>query len=314
MSFNQIAVLGAGTIGASWAALFAASGRDVCVYDPDAGAPDRVRALVETVAPTLRELGWAEAGKSDRLTFTDDPVKAVQGAEFIQESVPERLEIKHALYAQIEPHLAEDAIIGSSTSGLTLSDMQRGFAEPGRLILAHPFNPPHLIPLVEIMGNERTLDGVLDRAQAFYESLGKVCVRLHREIPGHIANRLQAAIWRETVHLVMEGVASLEDVDKAVTYGPGLRWAAMGPNTLFHLGGGAGGIRGFCDHLGAPFQSWWNDLGKPDLDPATVDALERGVSEATDGISQEDLAAKRDALVLQYVKAAMAARNGGSHA
>ncbi|MDK3017304.1 3-hydroxyacyl-CoA dehydrogenase NAD-binding domain-containing protein [Pseudodonghicola flavimaris] len=302
MNFPDTAILGAGTIGMSWAALFAATGRRVAVYDPAPDAEAKVLHFVETAAQTLSALGWAQAGDTSGLRFTRDPADAVTGAGFVQESVPERLEIKHDLYRAIEPALAADAIIGSSTSGLKLSLMQDGFADPGRLVLAHPFNPPHLIPLVELMGNGRTAAGVLDRAQGFYESIGKVCVRLNKEVPGHIANRLQAAIWREAINLAVEGVASVGDIDKAVTYGPGLRWAAMGPSCLFHLGGGAGGIRHFCDHIGPAMQSWWDDLGHPELTPEVVDTLAAGIAAETDGQSMEALAARRDALVLGYIR------------
>lgn len=304
MDRGNIAVLGAGTIGMSWAALFAATGREVVLYDPAPSTQDRMAAFVAGAADALSALGWPEAGRTTNLRVVTEPEEAVRGADFIQESVPERLPLKHDLYARIEPHLGPDCIIGSSTSGLPLSDLQAGFSDPGRLILAHPFNPPHLIPLVEVMENARTHQGVLDAATQFYSSLGKVCVRLNREIPGHIANRLQAAIWREAIHLAMEGVASVEDIDKAVAFGPGLRWAAMGPTSLFHLGGGEGGIRAFAQHLGGPFQSWWNDLGRPDLTPEVVDRLEAGMAEANAGQSMQDLARRRDDLVLQYVLAA----------
>lgn len=304
MIYPNIAILGAGTIGMSWAALFAATGRNVTVYDPSPETKDRVLAFMENAAETIAALGWEHAGDITKLSFTDDPIAAVSDADFIQESVPERLDVKQQLYAQIEPHLKSDVVIGSSTSGLKLSEMQAGFENPGRFILAHPFNPPHLIPLVELMENELTDAGVLQAASDFYESIGKVCVRLNKEVPGHIANRLQAAIWRETIHLVMEGVASVEDIDKAVAFGPGLRWAAMGPNTLLHLGGGEGGIRAFCKHLGGPFESWWDDLGQPRITPEVVDALEAGVRAAVENTTMADLAKKRDELVLQYVLAA----------
>lgn len=304
MTFENITILGAGTIGMSWAALFAASGRQVTVFDPSPDTETRVKSYVDGAADALAKLGYAQPGDHSRLRFTDDAADAVKDADFIQENVPERLEIKHTLYQQIEPALAADAIIGSSTSGLKLSELQRGFQNPGRFILAHPFNPPHLIPLVELMGNAQTGTGVLETARGFYESLGKECVELTKEVPGHIANRLQAAIWREAIHLAVEGVASVEDIDKAVAYGPGLRWAAMGPNTLLHLGGGPGGIRAFCDHLGTPFQSWWDDLGDPRLTPEVVDTLEQGVTEALKGKSHTELAEMRDTMIVDYLLAA----------
>ncbi|MAM77003.1 3-hydroxyacyl-CoA dehydrogenase NAD-binding domain-containing protein [Tistrella mobilis] len=301
--FDRIAVLGAGTIGMSWAALFAASGREVVVYDPAPDTEARCRRLVAASADALSALGQPQAGDDSRMRFTTDPAEAVDGAGFVQESVPERVEVKHALYARIADRLAPQAIIGSSTSGLTLGQLQAGCAVPGRLIIAHPFNPPHLIPLVELMGNDLTDADVIDTADAFYTGLGKVCVRLHKEVPGHIANRLQAAIWREAIHLAAEGVASVEDIDKAVAYGPGLRWAAMGPVSLFHLGGGPGGIRAFCDHLGGAFQSWWQDLGTPMMTPEVVDMLAEGVAAGGDARPIDELAAERDRLILAYLLA-----------
>ncbi|WP_417276417.1 3-hydroxyacyl-CoA dehydrogenase family protein [Castellaniella sp.] len=303
MNYPNITILGAGTIGLSWAALFAATGRNVSVYDPSPDTPQRLSKFVEGASTTLTALGWHQAGDMSRITLIADPAEAVKDADFIQESIPERLELKHVLYAAIEPQLKPDVIIGTSTSGLRLSELQTGFQHPGRLILAHPFNPPHLIPLVEVMENTQTDTGVLQRAVDFYQSIGKVCVQLHKEVPGHIANRLQAAIWREAIHLAQEGVASVEDIDKAVAFGPGLRWAAFGPTTLFHLGGGAGGIRTFCDHLGSHVENWWNDLGSPDLTPAAVDTLEAGMKQVLANTSNQDLAAQRDKMVLQYILA-----------
>ncbi|WP_417252360.1 3-hydroxyacyl-CoA dehydrogenase family protein [Castellaniella sp.] len=303
MNYPNITILGAGTIGLSWAALFAATGRNVSVYDPSPDTPQRLSKFVEGASTTLTALGWHHAGDMSRITLVADPAEAVRDADFIQESIPERLALKHALYAAIEPRLKPDVIIGTSTSGLRLSELQTGFQHPGRLILAHPFNPPHLIPLVEVMENTQTDTGVLQRAVDFYQSIGKVCVQLHKEVPGHIANRLQAAIWREAIHLAQEGVASVEDIDKAVAFGPGLRWAAFGPTTLFHLGGGAGGIRAFCDHLGSHVEDWWNDLGSPDLTPAAVNTLEAGMKQVLANTSNQDLAAQRDKMVLQYILA-----------
>lgn len=303
MMFTRTAVLGAGTIGASWAALFAATGREVTVYDPASDAEARVARMIETAAEPLAALGWDNAGDLSRIRYTADPADAVVGATFIQESVPERLDIKHDLYGRIEPVLEPGAIIGSSTSGLTLGQMQAGFANPGRLVLAHPFNPPHLIPLVELMANERTDADVLDSAQRFYESIGKVCIRLNKEVPGHVANRLQAALWREAIHLAAEGVASVGDIDRAIAHGPGLRWAIMGPSMLFHLAGGDNGMRGLCAHLGPAFETWWADLGAAHLTPEVVEMLVQGVETEAEGQSLSELARKRDRLLLGYLRA-----------
>ena len=301
---TRTAVLGAGVIGASWTALFLASGRSVAVFDPAEGAEASVRGYVERAWPALEALGLTGRGDPGRVTFHGSAAGAVQGAGFVQENVPERVAIKHATFAEIEPVLAPHAIVASSASGLTLGQMQEGWTNPARFVLGHPFNPPHLIPLVEVMGNARTAEGVVEAAEAFYADVGKVTIRVRKEVPGHVANRLQAAIWREAVHLITEGVASLEDVDKAVTAGPGLRWAAMGPSMLFHLGA-RGGLSAFCDHFAGTFNGWWDGLGQPRLDEATIEVLTRQIGEATQGATETDLAAHRDRLLV----ALQAARN-----
>jgi carnitine 3-dehydrogenase len=239
---TSVAVVGAGLIGCSWAALFAGSGRPVRVFDT---RPDAARALDEfwaAVAPALVDLGLARPGQTPQFQVTRDLAEAVAGADFIQECIPERLDEKLRLYREIEPHMAPGAILATSSSGLKLTDLQAGLADPGGLIIAHPFNPPHLVPLVELYGNDRTAAGVLDRASRFYESCGKVTIRLKREVLAHVANRLQAALWREAIHLAATGVASLKDIDTAIWAGPGLRWSIMGPHLLLNLGGGEGGL------------------------------------------------------------------------
>lgn len=309
-NLEQTAVIGAGVIGASWTALFLAAGKSVAVSDPAHGAEAQVRAYVDRAWPVLEQLGLVKDGAPGALRFTVDPAEAVAGAGFIQESVPERLDIKHALYARIEPALAPDAVVASSASGLTLTEMQGGWCDPGALVLGHPFNPPHLIPLVEIMGNDRTRPGAVDMADRFYTGVGKVTIRVNKEVPGHVANRLQAALWREAIHLVNEGVASVEDVDTAVWAGPGLRWAAMGPTTLFHLGAGAGGLAEFCARYTDSFNRWWDDLGTPHLDTETAERLVAGMTAAAAGAETESLARKRDALIAAMQAAAVPFRDG----
>ena len=294
---DNTAALGGGVIGASWAALFLAAGKSVAVFDPAPGAERQVRDYVETAWPTLVELGLAEGGTPDAITFHSDPRRAVEGAQFVQESVPERLDVKHELFAQIEPALDDESIVASSASGLTLTEMQGGWQAPERFVLGHPFNPPHLIPLVEVLGNEHTASGVVDAARAFYESVGKVTIDVQREVPGHVANRLQAALWREAIHLVNEGVASVADVDTAVWAGPGLRWAAMGPTTLFHLGAGEGGLASFCQRYTDSFNRWWDDLGELHLDDDIAAKLVGQVAEAYGATATSDLSARRDELI-----------------
>lgn len=301
---STTASLGGGVIGASWTALFLAAGKSVAVYDPAPGIEQQVRQYVETAWPTLTELGLTADGDPDALTFHTSPAAAVDGAQFVQESVPERIDIKHELFATIEPALAPDAIVASSASGLTLTEMQGGWSNPTHFVLGHPFNPPHLIPLVEVLGNEQTAAGVVDAARSIYESVGKVTIEVRREVPGHVANRLQAALWREAIHLVMEGVASVGDVDTAVWAGPGLRWAAMGPTTLFHLGAGEGGLASFCDRYTDSFNRWWDDLGSPHLDPEVAAQLIAGVADETGTATTTELSARRDALITAMLRAA----------
>lgn len=294
---TKTAVIGAGVIGASWTALFLAAGMDVNIYDPSETAKQDVNEYVERAWPTLLELGLAIEGRKGKLYFFDKASDAVKGAQFIQENVPERIEIKHALFAEIEPHLLEDAIVCSSASGLMVSEMQKGWQNPSRFILGHPFNPPHLIPLVELLANEKTDDEVLEIAEAFYKQVGKITIRVNKEVPGHVANRLQAALWREAIHLVDTGVASVEDVDKAVWSGPGLRWAAMGPHMLFHLGAGAGGLEEFCNRYTPSFHRWWEDLGEVQLNKELAEKLSSGVKEEASGKQVEDMSQTRDELI-----------------
>lgn len=295
--FTHTAALGAGVIGASWTALFLASGRSVAVYDPADETEKLVRDYVEDAWDAMTRLGLTEDGNPDNVSFHKTAAAAVDGADFIQESVPERLPVKHALYAGIEPVMQRDAILASSASGLTLGQMQGGWRDPTRMVLGHPFNPPHLIPLVEVMGNDKTAPGVPEAAEAFYASIGKVTIRVRKEVNGHVANRLQAAVWREAISLVQSGVASVGDVDKAMWAGPGLRWAAMGPTMLFNLGAGPGGLQSFCDHFTDTFNGWWDDLGQAYLDPDTTRQLVEGVNAEAEGQSQKELAAKRDQMI-----------------
>jgi len=297
LQIERTAVLGAGVIGASWTALFLAAGRSVVVYDPDPDVETAVRRYVENAWPALEELGLTDRATPDALEFAKTAAQAVCDAQFVQENVPERLPIKHALYQEIEPVLNKDCVLSSSTSGLTLEALQEGWVKLDRLILGHPFNPPHLIPLVELTANAATDPAVLDVTEAFYADIGKVTIRIKKGLPGHVANRLQAAVWREAVHMAIEGVASVEDIDKAMWAGPGLRWAAMGPTTLFHLGAGDGGLRAFCDHFKDTFNGWWDDLGDPRLTEDVIRQLVDGMAEQAKGQSPNELSAQRDRML-----------------
>lgn len=299
--FQHTAVLGAGVIGASWTALFLASGRSVAVYDPSPDVEAQVKQYIKKSWPVLTQLGLTANGNPDNLTFYSTASEAITDALFIQESVPERIELKHELYREIESLLNPEAVIASSASGLTLSEMQAGFSNPSQLVLGHPFNPPHLIPLVEVMGNDKTDSGVVEKAEAFYQAVGKVTIRVNKEVPGHVANRLQAAVWREAIHMVNSGVASVEDIDTAMWAGPGLRWSVMGPTMLFHLGAGAGGLEEFCERYTPSFNRWWDDLGELHLDPEISQKLVEGVVSEANGISGDELSGKRDEMLTEVL-------------
>ncbi len=299
---DPVAVLGTGVIGASWASLFLAAGLRVRAYDP--ADPDglKLRACIQRAWPALEALGLTSNGDPENFTLHAAAAEAVDGAGFVQESVPEKLELKHALYAEIEPALLPDAVVASSASGLLVKEMQQGWRDPSRFILGHPFNPPHLIPLVELLANENTADGVLELAESFYQGVGKTTIRVNKEVPAHVANRLQAALWQEAISLVQNGVASVEDVDKAIWAGPGLRWAAMGPHMLFHLGAGEGGLQEFCNRYRDSFHRWWDDLERVRLDEDTARTLFAGVLDEAEGMPLESAAARRDALIVEFLR------------
>ena len=305
VSDKPVAVVGGGTIGASWAALFLAHGLVVRLYDPAPQAEPAVRDFVRQAWPALRRLvtDADETPPVDSLSFHKSAAAAVEECGFVQENVPEQLEVKHRTLAQLESAIAPGSVIASSASGLTLGQMQAGMKNPARLVLGHPFNPPHLIPLVEIFGNRVTDPDAIDEAEAFYIGCGKVPIRLRREVPGHVANRLQAALWREASHLVTTGVASLEDVDRAISAGPGLRWAVAGPSSIFNLGAGQQGIATFCERFSASFHDWWDSLGDPRLDRVTVATLRDGLADAAAGRDISSLEKERDSRLLAVLAA-----------
>jgi 3-hydroxyacyl-CoA dehydrogenase len=310
---RRVAVVGAGTIGASWAAYFLSRGLEVAASDPAPNAEDFIRRTVETAWPVLERLGLASGASPDRMEFRHDPAAAVQGAEFVQESGPEREDLKLDVLARLDAVLPAETVIASSSSGLLISRLQAGCRRhPERCVLGHPFNPPHLIPLVEVVGGARTAPAAIERAMAFYRAVGKRPIHIRREVRGHVANRLQAALWREAVHLVAEGVASVADIDAAIAYGPGLRWALMGPHLTFHLAGGSGGITHFMEHLAVPMQEWWNDLGTPALTPTVQQQIIDGIADEAAGRSIDDLARRRDAFLVDLLALLARQRQDGS--
>ncbi len=303
---KRVAVVATGVIGASWAAYFLARGLDVEATDPSPGAEERLREAVAAHWPTLERQGLAPGAGLARLAFHARLEDAVAHADFVQESGPERADFKAELFRQIDAAAPAHAILASSSSGLSVTAMQALCARPDRVVLGHPFNPPHMIPLVEVGGGEQTAPESIARAMAFYTAIGKRPIHVRREIKGHIANRLQAALWREAFHLVNEGVATVADIDTAIAHGPGLRWALMGPFMNLHLSGGAGGVAHVLAHLGGPIESWWQDLGAPAMTDALKQQVAQGVAEELGQRTTEDLARTRDALLLDLLRAKQA--------
>ena len=296
---RRVAIIGTGVIGASWTSLFLAKGLEVVATDVAPNAEAALRRFVETAWPALNRLGLAPDASQSNLKFTPSLEEAVASADLVQENGPERIDFKKKLYGQLDDLLPPDVIIASSSSGLTMSEIQSGCAShPERCVIAHPFNPPHLIPLVEIVGGAKTSEETIQRAMEFYTSVGKQTVRLNKEVPGHVANRLQAALAREVYHLVAEGVVSAADVDTALCWGPGLRWGIMGNMLLNHLGGGQGGIEHFFQQFTGPMTAWWKVLGSPVLTPEVQKKLIDSVHAEVGSRSIDELAAERDELLM----------------
>ncbi|QRM57039.1 3-hydroxyacyl-CoA dehydrogenase NAD-binding domain-containing protein [Sinorhizobium sp. BG8] len=300
---GAVAILGAGLIGCSWAALFAATGRPIHLYDSHVDAGAKFAEFWNAVRDTLAEMGLPHTPVMPEYRVFGSPADAVTDVDFVQECIPERLELKRVLYKEIEPALRPTAVVATSSSGLKLSDLQDGWQNPRNLIIAHPFNPPHIIPLVELYGNEATMPEALGVARGLYESCGKKTITLKREVMGHVANRLQAALWREAIHLVAEDVASVRDVDIAISAGPGMRWAVMGPHMLLNLGGGQEGIRAYCEQFRDSYALWWDDLGKPNLDHDTVSKLIDGLEEEIGGRDYNALRRERDTKLIALLGA-----------
>jgi carnitine 3-dehydrogenase len=295
---HRVAIVGTGTIGASWATHYLAHGFDVTATDPAPHAEAALRSYVDAAWDAVTTLGLSPGASPDRLSFTPDLQQAVADADFVQENAPERPQLKVKLFADIDNAAPRDAIIASSSSALTMSVIQAQCQHPERTVIGHPFNPPHVIPLVEVVGGTKTALETIHDAMAFYASIGKKPIHLKKEIPGHVANRLQAALYREVVYLIEQGVLDVADSDDAVSWGPGLRWGVMGPNLLWHLGGGEGGIQHFMDTLMPPMAaSLWPALGNPQFTPELKEKIVNGVLEEADGHSIDELAAQRDAML-----------------
>jgi carnitine 3-dehydrogenase len=293
---RRVAVVGSGTVGASWAALFLAHGLDVAATDPAPDAEKRLRRFVERAQRQLAELGCRGTG---RLEYHAGLAEALAGVDLVQENAPEDEAVKVRLLAEIDGLVPPEAIVASSTSALLRSRIVADCRHKDRHIVAHPFNPPHLMPLVEIVGDD---GAVVARACRFYAALGRKPLVLRREVEGHLANRLASALFREAVSLIEQGVAGVGDVDAAVSQGPGLRWAIMGPCLLYHLGGGTGGIAHYLEHLGPSQARRWASLGNPTFGPEARARIAEGVLAEAAGRSVEELEEERDRALLGILR------------
>ena len=301
---TRIAIIGTGVIGASWTTVFLARGMDVVASDPAPGAEDALRKTVDAQWPAMQQIGLSPGAATERLRFATSPEDAVADAGFVQENGPERLDIKRELFRRLDEAAPPDAPLASSTSTIRISEFQGACARhPERVVLGHPFNPPHLIPLVEVGGGEQTAPDAIERALNFYRAMGKHPIHLRREITGHVANRLQAALWQEAFNLVRAGVAGVADVDAAIAHGPGLRWSLLGPFMNLHLSGGAGGVGAlFGKPLWQATEGMWRDLGSVTVD---ADLGARVVAGVSDEVGERDLTEvirQRDDVLVKLLK------------
>jgi carnitine 3-dehydrogenase len=300
---RTITCVGTGVIGGGWVAYFLAHGYRVVAWDPAPEAEVRLRHLVDNAWPALTELGLAEDASRDHLTVEPDLATAVAGTDFVQESAPESLDLKVKLLADVDAVTPPQVVVSSSTSGYGMTEMQIGCVRPERTVVGHPFNPPYLIPLVEVVGGAKTDPDVVAWTSDFFRHAGKSVITMDREVPGFIANRLQEAMWREALHMLAAGEATVEQIDVAITDGPGLRWPIHGPCMTFHLAGGQGGIGHMLDHFGPSLQSPWTRLESTELTPELRDTVVAGCEREAAGRSIDDLVAERDRGVIAILRA-----------
>ena len=300
---KTIAIIGTGVIGTGWAARFLANGHRVKVWDPSIGFEDKVRAKLTSLWPTLVTQGIAASASLDNLAFSDSLEAACEGVFLVQESAPENLELKRALHAQIDAATAPETIVASSSSGLLPSDIQTATQHPERMLIGHPFNPVYLLPLVELVGGKQTARETIDTAKAFYSSLGMQPLVVRKEIEGYLSDRLQEALWREALHLVNDDVATTAELDAAIVYGPGLRWAFMGTCLTFHLAGGESGMRHMLEQFGPALKLPWTKLQAPELTDSLIDKMVTGTAEQAGDESIEDLETLRDQCLIDIMQA-----------
>ncbi|HTB13469.1 MAG TPA: 3-hydroxyacyl-CoA dehydrogenase NAD-binding domain-containing protein [Bryobacteraceae bacterium] len=295
---ERIAIVGTGVIGASWAACYLSRGFDVIAADPAPNAEASLRKYVEDAWELLTALGLAPNASLDRLSFASSMKEAVAKADFVQENGPERPDFKIKLFADMDQATPADSIIASSSSGLTMDVIQSECKHPERCVIGHPFNPPHIIPLVEVVGGAKTSEQTIQRAMEFYASIGKKPVRLFKALPGHVPNRFQAALYKEVLYLVQQGVLSVEDADAAICYGPGLRWGVLGPSLQWHLGGGPGGIHHFMEHLMPPLAGMIGTLSAPTVTDSLKQSVVEGVLQEAGNRSVDQLSKQENEVLM----------------
>jgi carnitine 3-dehydrogenase len=307
LKIKSVGVLGTGVIGSSWATFYASKGFRVKMFDVDSSLCEKGhRRAVDNLEDLLKQgLLSDEAFKKaiSDMTTANTLNKAIEDVQLVQESIAETYEEKQQVFKSMDAQTAPDVILASSSSGLLMTEIQKVTQHSERCLIAHPFNPPHLIPLVELVPGKETSDSVISEMKRFFQGLGKIPVVLNKEVPGHIANRLAAALWREATDIVVKGIASVEDVDKALFAGPGIRWAIMGQHLIYHLGGGEGGIGHFIDHLGPAFEGWWKDMATwTSLPPEAKSMLSEGINAELGGKTIGEVARWRDKKIIELLK------------
>ena len=291
---RRVGIVGAGVIGGGWALHYLRMGFDVAVYDPGPQAEAGLLRLRDAAWPVLERLGLRPGASPDRLAFRADLAGAVAEADLVQENGPEDGSVKRRILADIDRVTPPEVIIASSTSGFAMTMLQADCVNPQRCVVGHPFNPPYLIPLVEVVGGQLTDPAAVDWLMGFYLAVGKRPLRLSRELPGFVANRLQEAMWREALHMVATGEATVEEIDASIAHGPGLRWALMGPILTFHLAGGDRGMAHMLDHFGAALLEPWTRLQAPPLTEELRERLVQGCLRQARGRSVAQLEGLRD--------------------
>ncbi|WP_079478127.1 3-hydroxyacyl-CoA dehydrogenase NAD-binding domain-containing protein [Halobacillus salinus] len=299
MANQTVAVVGTGVIGNGWIARMLASGYDVVATDPAEGAEDRMRHAVEQSWAYVEKLGLADGASKDRLTFAGSIEEAVRDADFIQENVPEREDLKQMVLKEIDRYAKPDALIGSSTSGIMPTELQENLQHPERIVVAHPFHPVYILPLVEVVGGKETTKENIANAKNFYEGMGMSVLHVRNEIEGHIADRLIEAIWRESIHIVNEGIATTEEVDKAFTHGAGMRYAQYGPFLTFHLAGGEGGMRHMLKQFGPALKKPWTKLEAPELTDELYEKVVEGCEQQSNGMTMSELDQNRNEFLVK---------------